>query len=273
MWPTLIFPPLCSHFSAAAPLHPSLIQPLKISFPTQLAFSLSRRCLGLSSPPLSSCGHFLFRPPIKIVIQVTERTSDHFTAGKKGSKASFKRPARLNAAGAFHLLLLVCVCLLFVCIFFITLVGKDFRTVELGPHTLIYMERNSRLQGLQNEIANIFTLQGSRNIILLLRSSLKKVFFFLLISNCVIFVWLSAQSVCVCVRVYFRIAKFLRRESSPAASSQQHRRRENWGGVVSVWAWNQEPLDISKKKKPGNHWFWFVFVILAETFQWTMRKT
>lgn len=118
MWPTLIFPPLCSHFSAAAPLHPSLIQPLKISFPTQLAFSLSRRCLGLSSPPLSSCGHFLFRPPIKIVIQVTERTSDHFTAGKKGGKASFKRPARLNAAGAFHLLLLVCVCVRCLCIFF-----------------------------------------------------------------------------------------------------------------------------------------------------------
>lgn len=132
MWPTLIFPPLCSHFSAAAPLHPSLIQPLKISFPTQLAFSLSRRCLGLSSPPLSSCGHFLFRPPIKIVIQVTERTSDHFTAGKKGGKASFKRPARLNAAGAFHLLLLVCVCLLFVYIFLLHLKGKISGQWNLG---------------------------------------------------------------------------------------------------------------------------------------------
>lgn len=117
MWPTLIFPPLCSHFSAAAPLHPSLIQPLKISFPTQLAFSLSRHCLGLFSPPLSSCGHFLFRPLIKIVIQVTERTFDHFTAGKKGSKASFKGPARLNAAGSLSFTpSRVCVCCL--CVFF-----------------------------------------------------------------------------------------------------------------------------------------------------------
>lgn len=158
MWPTLIFPPLCSHFSAAAPLHPSLIQPLKISFPTQLAFSLSRHCLGLFSPPLSSCGHFLFRPLIKIVIQVTERTFDNFTAGKKGSKASFKGPARLNAAGSLSFTpSRVCVCCLCV-FFFITLEWKDFRTVELGPHTLIYLEGNSRLQSLQNEIANIFTL-------------------------------------------------------------------------------------------------------------------
>lgn len=114
---------------------------------------------------------------------------------KKVVKRPLKGPLGSMLQGAFHLLLLVCVFV--VCVyFFITLEWKDFRTVELGPHTLIYLEGNSRLQSLQNEIANIFTLQGRRNIILPLHSNLKK-FFFLLISNCVIFVWLSAQSVCV----------------------------------------------------------------------------
>lgn len=169
LWPALILSPLCFHFSAVMRLHPLLIRALKISFPTQLAFSLSKRCLWcffFYPPPLSSCGHFLFHVLIKIIIQVTEKEFWSFT-GEKNIKEPFSRPIRrllLVATpglsvpqGAFHLLLCHKVFFFF---FLITFEGRDFRTAELCPAALIYFEWNSGLQSLQNETANNFHFAG-----------------------------------------------------------------------------------------------------------------
>ena len=79
------FPSTLPPFLSCHALHPLLIQPLKISFPTQLAFSPSE-CRRLwcvffffFSPPFILCERFLFHSPIKIIIEVTEKEFWSFT--------------------------------------------------------------------------------------------------------------------------------------------------------------------------------------------------
>lgn len=179
LWPALILSPLCFHFSAVVPLHPLLIRALKISFPTQLAFSPSKWCFFFYPPPLSSCGHFLFHLLIKIIIQITEKEFWSFT-GEKNIKEPFSRPIRrllLVATpglslprGAFHLLL--CHKVFFFFFFKLHLKGEISGQQSLALLLWFISSETLGCRACKMKRLIIFTLQGSHNIILPLCSCL-----------------------------------------------------------------------------------------------------
>lgn len=137
MWPALIFPP----FHSCRALHPLLIQMLKISFQTQLAFSPSkcRRLWRFFPLPFILCEHFLFHCLIKIIIEVTEK-GVLIIYRRKHIKGPLSRPIRRLLKPLLVAMLGLSVLLgsfnSFLCqkfFFLITLEGGDFHYSRAWP--------------------------------------------------------------------------------------------------------------------------------------------